>query len=201
MSRIQASASNGVDTTLPLLHSTKRLLALPNLPPYATDLVRSIVREVRERDALVNSILASHAASQGGESQGFDPAQDPATACRLLVEHLSMRRGKRALLAYHRARTGKIEERIWEGREEEFEARGGDASQNNRNGDGGANHEAESNLSPEEEDYVRQYAELLAAMKGKWTDVDLTGSLEPPGDLFVDVRCIKDAGEVQTEYG
>ena len=110
-----------------------------------------------------------------------------------------MRRGKRALLAYHRARTGKIEGRIWEGREEEFEARSADASQINPAN--GPNHEAESNLSPEEEDYVKQYAELLAAMKGKWTDIDLTGSLEPPGDLFVDVRCIKDAGEVQTEYG
>jgi len=110
-----------------------------------------------------------------------------------------MRRGKRALLAYHRARTGKIEGRIWEGREEEFEARGSDQSQGNANG--AAIHEAECNLSPEEEDYVRQYAELLAAMKGKWTDIDLTGSLEPPGDLFVDVRCLKDAGEVQTEYG
>lgn len=109
-----------------------------------------------------------------------------------------MRRGKRALLAYHRARIGKIEGRVWEGREEEFET--GSSDTRDRNGENpGA--EAESNLSPEEEDYVRQYAEVLAGMKGKWTDIDLTGSLEPPGDLFIDVRCIKDAGEVQTEYG
>lgn len=75
MSRSQVASggpSGPIDTTLPLLHSTKRLLALPNLPPYATDLVRSIVREVRERDALVNNILAEHAASQGSESQGAD---------------------------------------------------------------------------------------------------------------------------------
>ena len=58
-----------------------------------------------------------------------------------------------------------------------------------------------SSLSPEEEDYVRQYRELLAAYKGRWTDIDLTGSLEPPRDLFVDVRVLKDAGEIQTEYG
>lgn len=58
-----------------------------------------------------------------------------------------------------------------------------------------------SNLSPQEEDYVRQYSDLLAAYKGQWTDIDLTGSLEPPRDLFIDVRVLKDAGEIQTEYG
>jgi GINS complex subunit 1 len=42
---------------------------------------------------------------------------------------------------------------------------------------------------------------MLVAYKGKWTDIDLTGSLEPPKDLFIDVRVLKDAGEVQTEYG
>jgi len=59
----------------------------------------------------------------------------------------------------------------------------------------------ESSLSPEEEEYFRQYNDLLSAYKGQWTDVDLTGSLEPPRDLFVDVRVLKDAGEIQTEYG
>ena len=58
-----------------------------------------------------------------------------------------------------------------------------------------------SSLSPEEEEYVRQYSDLLAAYKGQWTDIDLTGSLEPPRDLFIDVRVLKDAGEIQTEYG
>jgi GINS complex subunit 1 len=56
-------------------------------------------------------------------------------------------------------------------------------------------------LSPEEEEYFRQYSEMLAAYKGQWTDIDLTGSLEPPRDLFIDVRVLKDAGEIQTEYG
>lgn len=48
---------------------------------------------------------------------------------------------------------------------------------------------------------MRQYSDLLAAYKGQWTDIDLTGSLEPPRDLFIDVRVLKDAGEIQTEYG
>lgn len=59
----------------------------------------------------------------------------------------------------------------------------------------------QSSLSPEEEEYVRRYGDMLAAYKGRWTDIDLTGSLEPPRDLFIDVRVLKDAGEIQTEYG
>ena len=56
-------------------------------------------------------------------------------------------------------------------------------------------------LSPDEEEYLRRYNDMLTAYKGQWTDIDLTGSLEPPKDLFIDVRVLKDAGEIQTEYG
>lgn len=59
----------------------------------------------------------------------------------------------------------------------------------------------DNSLSPEEEEYFRQYNDMLSVYKGQWTDIDLTGSLEPPRDLFVDVRVLKDAGEIQTEYG
>lgn len=79
-------------------------------------------------------------------------------------------------------------------------------NQGSRNGSGdGYSLDSEagnqSSLSPEEEEYVRQYGDMLAAYKGQWTDVDITGSLEPPRDLFIDVRVLKDAGEIQTEYG
>lgn len=63
------------------------------------------------------------------------------------------------------------------------------------------NKSGQNSLSPEEEEYFRLYSEMLAAYKGQWTDIDLTGSLEPPKDLFIDVRVLKDAGEIQTEYG
>lgn len=130
----------------------------------------------------------------------FDPAADQATACTLLVDHLSMRRNKRCLLAYHRTRTDKLEEHVWNG-VDVLDLAAQQAG--NPNGGGGAASDGgvASSLSPQEEDYVRQYGDLLAAYKGQWTDIDLTGSLEPPRDLFIDVRVLKDAGEIQTEYG
>ena len=68
-------------------------------------------------------------------------------------------------------------------------------------GSGSASGSRENSLSPEEEEYFRKYSDMLAAYKGYWTDIDLTGGLDPPKDLFIDVRVLKDAGEVQTEYG
>ena len=122
----------------------------------------------------------------------FDPAAQPAIACTLLVNHVCMRRNKRCLLAYHRVRAEKLEQMAWEGKDVLGQVYHGES-----NGNGAK----ESSLSPEEEEYFRQYNDLLSAYKGQWTDIDLTGSLEPPSDLFVDVRVLKDAGEIQTEYG
>jgi GINS complex subunit 1 len=113
-----------------------------------------------------------------------------------------MRRNKRCLLAYHRTRTDKLEEMVWSGSEVVDLAAHQRAPNEGRNGAELVNGEGNSSsLSPEEEEYVRQYSDLLAAYKGQWTDIDLTGSLEPPRDLFIDVRVLKDAGEIQTEYG
>ena len=179
------------------VHHAKRTQKLEHLPPYQTELVRAVTREVRDLDKDQSNILQSIGGS-------YDPAADPATACTLLVDHLCMRRNKRCLLAYHRTRTDKLEEMVWNGSDiadlAAQQQRGPNGGQNGAvdlgNGEGNT-----SSLSPEEEEYVRQYSDLLAAYKGQWTDIDLTGSLEPPRDLFIDVRVLKDAGEIQTEYG
>jgi GINS complex subunit 1 len=166
----------------------KRTQNLAHLPPYQTELVRAVTREVRDLNKDVADLLEPFQGS-------FDPAADQAVAC--------------CLLAYHRTRTDKLEELVWKGADvvdlsgqQVREAGGGNA--NGANGTGGGSSGAgsgTSSLSPHEEDYVRQYSDLLAAYKGQWTDVDMTGSLEPPRDLFIDVRVLKDAGEIQTEYG
>jgi GINS complex subunit 1 len=150
-----------------------------------------VTRELRDLDRDATRILEPF---QGT----FDPNEDQATACALLVDHLAMRRNKRCLIAYHRVRAEKLEAMCWEGKDlvesQHHQSEGNDSG---TAAAGGQN----SSLNPEEEEYFRQYNDLLSAYKGQWTDVDLTGSLEPPRDLFVDVRVLKDAGEIQTEYG
>lgn len=182
-----------------LVTDAKRIQNLAHLPPYATTTVRAVTKEVRDLDREVNSLLAPYSSSSTQSSDGtqiksnFNPADDPATACALLVNHLSMRRNKRCLLSYHRVRTDKLEEMCWSGIDITDLQQQPSASNT-----GGA---ATSSLSAEEEQYMHQYSDLLAAYKGQWTDIDLTGSLEPPRDIFIDVRVLKDAGEIQTEYG
>ncbi|KKZ67968.1 DNA replication complex GINS protein PSF1 [[Emmonsia] crescens] len=166
--------------------------SLSHLPPYQTEMVRSVAREVRELDKDVARILEPFEGT-------FNPSANHATACALLIDHLSMRRNKRCLLAYHRARAEKLEGFCWQGRDvldEQMQHSGAGAQ---GGGSGGGSHA--NSLSPEEMEYFRQYSDMLAAYKGQWIDIDLTGSLEPPKDLFIDVRVLKDAGEIQTEYG
>ena len=156
--------------------------------------MRAVAREIRELDKDTSTLLEPFQGS-------FSPLEDVATACSLLVDHLCMRRNKRCLLAYHRVRIDKIEEMCWNGQDVlDYQQ----AMSKNSHGHGGISDLEggfQSFLGPEEEEYTRQYSDLLAAYKGKWTDIDLTGSLVPPQDLFIDVRVLKNAGEIQTEYG
>lgn len=151
--------------------------------------MRAVAREIVDLDRDVNRILEPFQGS-------FNPTAEPATACTLLVDHLSMRRNKRCLLAYHRVRAEKLDQMCWEGKDVLDQTYHGSAESTAHMSSGNTD-----SLSPEEEDYFRQYNDMLSAFKGQWTDIDLTGSLEPPRDLFVDVRVLKDAGEIQTEYG
>lgn len=196
------------------MQHARRTLTLPVLPAYQTELVRSCVREVRDLDRDVAAILAPFNNTQASTedasqvSNSFNPAEHPATACALLVDHLSMRRNKRCLLAYHRVRAERVEELVWQGwdlgapgGEGEDMAAGGGRVGNAGDATGMKDSSASPNLSPEEHALFLQYSDLLASFKGQWTDVDLTGSLVPPKDLFIDVRVLKDAGEIQTEYG
>lgn len=162
------------------MQHAKRTAALGELPAYQPELVRRVTGEVRGLEQEVAAVLA-------GFAGGFRPAADPAAAVRLLVGHLAMRRNKRCLLAYHRTRAERLEAMCWRG-DDVLEAIAGQG-------------EAKSALSPEEEDFVGRFDDLLGAVKGRWSDVDLGGSMQPPRELFVDVRVLRDAGEIQTEYG
>lgn len=211
-----------------LVQHAKRILSLNYLPPYQTEIIQSLAREVRDLDRDIALILERLEREREqdvggiGGSSSFNPSEDPATACALLVDHLYMRRNKRCLLAYHRVRAEKLEEMCWNGIDP-FEQGGrlqsanadagaaddenGDENENENENENTGNNSNNSNsysnnsLSPIEEEYFRQYNEMLVAYKGGFTDIDLTGSLEPPKELYIDVRVLKDVGEIQTEYG
>ena len=161
------------DLALRIAQDAKRIEKMDTLPPYS-DLISSITREIRQLDATATVMLNEI------ENPQMIRDSNPSEACAILVHHLCMRRNKRCLMAYHRIRAENIERQAWEGM---------------------GSPTAWANHNPEEANYARNYGNLLSVVKGKWTDIDLTASLEPPQDLYIDVRVVKDAGEIQTEYG
>ncbi|KAJ1796420.1 DNA replication protein psf1, partial [Coemansia sp. RSA 2598] len=106
---------------------------------------------------------------------------------------VTLNRNKRCLLAYHHRRMEFLRSLLW------------------------SLHLAPSlvppqlsqRLSPEEQNYVREYAKLNSAYRDAVESqlcpsdsLDWTASGElPPRDLFIEVRVVKDCGEIVTENG
>ncbi|ODQ64664.1 DNA replication complex GINS protein PSF1 [Nadsonia fulvescens var. elongata DSM 6958] len=158
-----------------LIQDSRRTRNLDMVPLYQEELVRGVVREIRDLDRAAQQTLSHY------EGQ-FRPSQDRMTSCSLFVQHLCMRRNKRCLMAYQRLRAERIAQMAWEGYDY-------------------ADKTVNFNLNGPEQDYLKSYSDELVKYKSPWSDIDLTGSLDPPRDLFIDVRVLKDAGEIQTEYG
>ncbi|WRT68644.1 DNA replication complex GINS protein PSF1 [Kwoniella shivajii] len=163
------------------------------LPKYALPLILSICLETRQLGQSITSAAETH-----GQ---VSLSQDRSLVCNLTVQHLAARRNKRCLLAYLQTRIGGMKERYWD-------AGGGLAylltqpSKQNVNPDADAP-DLRSALSPQELDFLRGYNSLMLDYKSDFLDVlDLTASIDkPPGELMVDVRVLKDAGEVVLEGG
>ncbi|WWC93342.1 DNA replication complex GINS protein PSF1 [Kwoniella sp. B9012] len=195
------------DLALQLVTSSHRstLSTTPQLPlpKYALPLILSICLETRQLGQSITS-----AAEQHGQ---VSLSQDRSLVCNLTVQHLSARRNKRCLLAYLSTRVGGIKERWWDSGGSLAYLLSPSSSSTTNNSDTSAinNSESESsgdlrnNLSPQELDFLRGYNNLMIDYKSDFLDVlDLSSSIDrPPSELMVDVRVLKDAGEVVLEGG
>ncbi|GAB5589248.1 DNA replication protein psf1 [Umbelopsis nana] len=163
------------DSAYKLAKEAKRTMDI--LAPYNEDLVRSICREIRFLCTVIDKIKGDMKA---------ELQQSTSTITTLLVHHLTVKRNKRVLMAYHRQRVNRIKQITWD--------QGNTLSADNR-----------VVLSGPEIDFAKEYTDLIASYKQNFMEIDLGGNggigLDPPEDLFIEVRVLKDAGEVQTEYG
>lgn len=175
------------DTAAKLIQDSRRTQNLDILPVYQDELVTSVTREILDLSKDAEELGQAYREAQLELSQQQDIPEEELQEnwqmlCALLVMHLSMNRNKRCLMAYEKLRADNLARMAWS--EVDY-----------------LDPANTYNLAPAEQEYLKQYSELVVDYKGIWTDVDLTGSLEPPRDLFIDVRVLKDAGEIQTEYG
>lgn len=187
------------------------------IPKYALPLILSICLECRQLGTSIQSMA----------SDELSLSQDRGLVCALTVQHLAARRNKRCLLAYLHTRVGGMKERYWDaggglayllspgqgnagGTGTATGAHNGVAASGQGQGQGGSGPveslegeapDLRSALSPQELDFLRGYNALMLDYKSDFLDVlDLTAGIDrPPGELMVDVRVVRDAGEVILE--
>ncbi|KAJ3083371.1 DNA replication protein psf1 [Rhizoclosmatium hyalinum] len=139
------------------------------------------------------------------------------------MNHWAMHRNKRLLLVYHRSRIDAIRDMVWElggGAAASLAEEGGVKLNSNNMMDvddedtNDPDHQANLNagatglpasitraMSPPELDFLSAYRSLLEEYRGTMLDIDLSAPLVPPKDLYVDVRVVKEIGEVVADSG
>ncbi|KAK7681001.1 hypothetical protein QCA50_015837 [Cerrena zonata] len=181
------------DLSNKLILDAKRSSNLSELPLYQTDLIKDILKEIHDLDRDIE-YLQEQESIQNSSSSSEEEIK--INQCQIFVTHLCLRRNKRCLLAYQYLRASKIDEFCWLNIDPisnlDSNSKFKSSTSQNLNLD---------NLSHNELEYFKNYQDLLIDYKSNFPDIDLSGDLEPPTNIFVDVRVLKDGGEVQTEYG
>ncbi|TFK45252.1 GINS complex, Psf1 component [Heliocybe sulcata] len=166
------------DLATQLVTESRRSTATDTLLKYNDPLVRSIIREQRQLEQMISSTLL---ASEDPEFDGNNPS--------LLIYQTAILRNKRCLLAYHSHRTDRLRDMYW--------AVGGALPHLLSDQD------IRGKLSPHEVDFLKQYNSAVMDFRSEFSDeLDITASIvQPPKDLHVLVRVIRDCGVIQTELG
>ena len=167
------------DLATQLMTESKRSTATDTLYKYNDHLVRTLIREQRQLEALVSSAL--DALPEDGDAAALAPS--------FVVHQAALLRNKRCLLAYHQHRMNMLKSLYWS--------------------KGAAlpplltNPRIRANLAPHEVDFLREYNTMVVDFRADFTDeLDITsGIVNPPKDLHVLVRVVRDCGVIQTETG
>lgn len=186
-----------------LMLEAKRSSNLTEVPIYQHELVKGIVQEMSDLNRDVE-YLDEQQKMQEEHDEEMREEDRKVNQCQLFVTHLSMRRNKRCLLAYEKLRADKIDEFTWLNSDPIINSETHRLSKKDlevKSSYFGIKSLALDNLSHVEQEYFKLYQDLVLDFKSSISDIDLSGDLEPPTEIFIDVRVLKDGGEIQTEYG
>ncbi|TIC18113.1 GINS complex, Psf1 component [Wallemia mellicola] len=171
-----------------LIQQSRRSHLTDSLYAYDDASVREITRECRYLNSQINDTVERLT----NEADQSLMESDKPTLAQLTILNLCAQRNKRCLLGYHHHRLNKLRDLYW---------KSGAALAHllNEHDNGGIRDE----LSPTEVDFLRGYSSLITQYKSPFLDVvDITsGSLEPPKDLHISVRVVRDAGLIETQGG
>lgn len=190
------------DEAIKLVREAKRSLATESVQSYNDESIRLVCREVRQLRQEFDSILDGphHDALIDIAQSEMLPDYSQETererllrglVCRLVVLNQFSQRNKRCLYAYHHQRIERLKELWWQG-----------GGQNILTGvEGTRGGSLKSNVSTHETDFMKAYTRAIQEFSSACPGIDTSASLEPPTDLYIHVRVLKDAGEIQTEMG
>jgi GINS complex subunit 1 len=172
--------SNLGDAAYKLAKEAKRTADL-FISQYNDDLVQSICREIR----LLHNKAKETVNTLKDEGRAL---QNPSNMSQVMLYHLTIKRNKRVLFAYHRQRVNKLKDILWNvGLQSKYRR------------------EILASLGPTEQKFLDEYGDMVNSYKQSFLEIDLGGldggGLDPPVDLFIEVRVLRDAGEIETEYG
>jgi GINS complex subunit 1 len=168
------------DLATQLVQESRRSTLTDTLLKYNDTLVRTIIREQRNLEDLINSAIAAQA-----DSAALTTTDAPA----LLLYQTAILRNKRCLLAYHAHRLDRLKDMYW--------ALGGALPALL------ADNELRSRMSPHEVDFLREYNASIMDFRGDFSaELDIAASItHPPRDLHALVRVVRDCGVIETELG
>ncbi|KAI8987201.1 hypothetical protein BDB01DRAFT_785002 [Pilobolus umbonatus] len=151
--------------------------------PYNEDLVHTICSEIRTLHS-----KAERTIDIMKQDRKANLPVDSHKMSSVMLQHLIVKRNKRVLFAYHYQRLKKLKEISWNV---------GMQSENHR--------EIKNRMGPSEHKFLEEYGQLVNSYKQSFLEIELGGNgglgLEPPVDVFIEVRVMVDAGEISTEYG
>ena len=176
------------DEGIRLVKETKRLGQ--KLGEYNEESVRNVIMETRNLAEDMNEIVT---ALRNKLSQSDDMDTDLSVYSSYtpeslkpaaLIHHHTQLRNKRCLFAYHKNRRDKMTKLAWQVGPILPET-------------------VRQSLHPSEQEFMDGYQQLIQWYRGQFLDIDIGSdvALIPPKDLFVEVRVLKDCGEIMTENG
>lgn len=185
------------DSANALVTDSNRSIQTRTLLPYSANTLRDIIRECHS----LSSELIKAAETYANQSQ-----LDESTDAEITLSALALNRNRRSVLIYHQQRLDTLKEIFWN--------KGGILSNAF-----GLETDTRKNMAPVDVSFAKNYSDLCLEFKTSWYGnrgsksdpavqlmdaTDLLGGgteSEPPKDLYVSVRVLKDVGEIETMSG
>jgi len=145
------------------------------IPPYDAEGVLAVLDEV---DQLHDGLVSVSPPGMDAETL----RRDLGLLSTVVTLHQAVARNKRCLLAYHQHRLDALQALYWD------------------TGKPVLDRAFAEKLSEAEMDFYREYQAIMCDLAQE-LDMDLLLHVDPPKDLVVEVRALRDFGEVVTEFG